>query len=148
MTISQLGKTGVYRLYDATDSLIYVGIGSDPESRFKDHARDKEWWPQVARKAIVWRDSRDDALAEEFETIRAQSPAYNRVAWEPRPTGAQSPADGALHVPIRVVRDQLGRRIDEAFFREEITVIEKNGEPRAALVPYAWLKEREPKNGD
>lgn len=36
------------------------------------------------------------------------------------------------------LRNQLGRRIDEAFYRDRHIVIEKNGEPRAALVPYSW----------
>jgi prevent-host-death family protein len=39
---------------------------------------------------------------------------------------------------IREVREQLGRRVDAAHYLGEPTVIEKNGEPRAVLVPYAW----------
>lgn len=36
------------------------------------------------------------------------------------------------------LRSQLGRRIDEAHFRGDHLIVEKNGEPRAVLVPYAW----------
>ncbi|KUO22504.1 type II toxin-antitoxin system Phd/YefM family antitoxin [Streptomyces dysideae] len=36
------------------------------------------------------------------------------------------------------LRAQLGRRIDNAHFRGAHLVIEKNGEPRAVLVPYSW----------
>jgi prevent-host-death family protein len=39
------------------------------------------------------------------------------------------------------LRTQLGRRIDEAHFRGQHLVIEKNGEPRAVLVPYEWWTE-------
>lgn len=39
---------------------------------------------------------------------------------------------------VREVREQLGRRIDAAHFRDEPTVIEKNGEPRAVIVSHEW----------
>lgn len=46
---------------------------------------------------------------------------------------------------VREVREQLGRRVDAAHFLGEATVIEKNGEPRAVLVPYAqWAASRQP----
>lgn len=38
------------------------------------------------------------------------------------------------------LRDQLGKRVDAAHFRDEWTVIEKNGEPRAVLVSYEWWR--------
>lgn len=39
------------------------------------------------------------------------------------------------------LRNQIGRRIDNAHFKGEHLVIEKNGEPRAVLVPFSWWKE-------
>jgi prevent-host-death family protein len=48
------------------------------------------------------------------------------------------------HMGIRDLRDQLGKRVDAAHFLGEATVIEKNGEPRAVLVPYAeWAARQE-----
>lgn len=44
------------------------------------------------------------------------------------------------------LRNQIGRRIDNAHFRGEHLIIEKNGEPRAVLVPYSWWKEQEPQS--
>ncbi|MGC5004802.1 type II toxin-antitoxin system Phd/YefM family antitoxin [Streptomyces sp. DT203] len=41
-------------------------------------------------------------------------------------------------IGVRELREQLGRRVDGAHFKGEQTVIEKNGEPRAVLVPYEW----------
>lgn len=38
---------------------------------------------------------------------------------------------------IRDVRAALGRRVDAAFYLGDPTVITKNDEPRAVLVPYA-----------
>jgi prevent-host-death family protein len=45
------------------------------------------------------------------------------------------------HLGVRELRDQLGRRIDEAFFRDTFVVIEKNGEPRAVLVSIDWFNQ-------
>ncbi|MEV5012477.1 type II toxin-antitoxin system Phd/YefM family antitoxin [Streptomyces sp. NPDC055692] len=45
-------------------------------------------------------------------------------------------------IGVRELREQLGRRVDAAHYRGEHVVIEKNGEPRAALVPYEWWQEQ------
>lgn len=45
------------------------------------------------------------------------------------------------HLGVRELRDQLGRRIDEAYYRGNFVIIEKNGEPRAAVVPIDWFRE-------
>jgi prevent-host-death family protein len=37
---------------------------------------------------------------------------------------------------IREVRDSLGRCVDAAHYADEATVITKNGEPRAVIVPH------------
>ncbi|MDX3067153.1 type II toxin-antitoxin system Phd/YefM family antitoxin [Streptomyces sp. ND04-05B] len=43
------------------------------------------------------------------------------------------------HIGVRDLREQLGKKVDEVFFRGQPIVIERSGEPRAALVPYEWL---------
>lgn len=68
----------MYRLYDQRDRLIYVGISGNPEIRFRQHAADKDWWPQVARHEIEWFNSRMGALAAEKAAIRTKGPLYNR----------------------------------------------------------------------
>jgi predicted GIY-YIG superfamily endonuclease len=70
--------TCVYRLYDAEGSLLYVGVASDLEVRFKDHAKEKAWWPLVARREITWFDSRLDAMYEESRAIGRESPIHNK----------------------------------------------------------------------
>jgi len=67
----------VYRLYDAADVLLYVGAAKDPEKRWKIHARERRWWPSVARKAVEWHPSMEDAYAAETAAIGAESPRYN-----------------------------------------------------------------------
>jgi prevent-host-death family protein len=50
---------------------------------------------------------------------------------------------GTTTLGVRELRDNLGKRIDAAHFLGEHTIVKKNGEPRAVLVPYAdWLASR------
>ncbi|MFE9448292.1 hypothetical protein [Streptomyces sp. NPDC006739] len=51
------------------------------------------------------------------------------------------------HIATNDLRTQLGRRIDEAHFRGAHLVVEKNGEPRAVVVPYAWWQEKQAEAG-
>lgn len=44
---------------------------------------------------------------------------------------------------IADARDQLPRLVENAHFRRECTVITKNGEARAVVVPYDWYREAE-----
>lgn len=46
-------------------------------------------------------------------------------------------------VPIVEAREHIGRLVDAAHFSGDATVITKNGEPRAVLVPYDWYQEAE-----
>lgn len=50
---------------------------------------------------------------------------------------------GIITMGIMELRRSLGQRIDAAHFLGEPTIIknEKKNEPRAAIVPYAWLVE-------
>lgn len=73
------GRTALYRLYDSEDRLIYVGITSDLTARWRAHQRDKYWWPEVARKAIEWFETRKSAERIEKIEIEEESPLYNKV---------------------------------------------------------------------
>lgn len=44
---------------------------------------------------------------------------------------------------IRETRDELGKRVDAAHYAQQPTVITKNGEPRAVLVPYDWYLQQQ-----
>lgn len=46
-------------------------------------------------------------------------------------------------VGVEDLRGELGKRVDVAHFQGEVTVVTKNGEPRAVLVPYDWYREAE-----
>lgn len=69
--------TALYRLRDKAGELLYVGITDNPERRWKDHEKDKAWWPQVAARSVEWLPTRDLALSAEAKTIRAERPRHN-----------------------------------------------------------------------
>lgn len=70
-------RTALYRLYDAGDQLLYVGISRDPSGRFKAHAHEKSWWHHVVRTEIEWRDGWKQAREAEDAAIRSERPLYN-----------------------------------------------------------------------
>jgi predicted GIY-YIG superfamily endonuclease len=69
--------TALYRLRDQAGDLHYVGITDTPERRWKDHAKDKTWWPEVAERTVEWFPSRAHAMAAEAIAIRGERPRHN-----------------------------------------------------------------------
>lgn len=70
----------LYRLYDASGSLLYIGITGKPKTRFAQHAVEKPWWVDVAE---IETDSSfvSRVVLEEHErrAIIAEKPCYNTV---------------------------------------------------------------------
>lgn len=98
MPTPHVGRTAVYRLYDSTETLIYIGITSNPAQRFKAHWL-KTWWPEVSMREVEWHETRASAEEIEARVIEADRPRYNaqqgvdrkqwktgpRSRWEPSP---------------------------------------------------------------
>lgn len=83
-------RTAVYRLYNRDQRLLYVGIAHDTKKRWREHARDKDWWNQVHWRTAVWHGTRLGAAIEEYCAFRFENPIYNknreydyRLGWEP-----------------------------------------------------------------
>lgn len=70
-------RTALYRLFDATDGLLYIGISWRPEDRFRAYRSERSWWPDVARSEIEWFDSRAEARQAEVSAIAREHPRYN-----------------------------------------------------------------------
>jgi excinuclease UvrABC nuclease subunit len=88
-------RTALYRLYDANDRLLYVGITANLAQRWKNHSvYSCRWWPRVARKQIEWHDDRYLALAHEYLAIIGEKPQCNRRRTPPR-TGRWPNRDAA-----------------------------------------------------
>jgi hypothetical protein len=73
----------LYRFYDASGVLLYVGITAMGVSRWAAHAKDKPWWTEVATVRVEHMDSLPELLAAELVAIRSEQPKYN-VQGKPR----------------------------------------------------------------
>jgi DNA-binding transcriptional regulator YhcF (GntR family)/predicted GIY-YIG superfamily endonuclease len=74
-------RTALYRLYDSSNVLLYVGISAKPEARWQQHSYSvlAPWWPQVARKELEWFPSRPEAYEAETRAIKEEGPLHNRA---------------------------------------------------------------------
>lgn len=70
-------RTALYRLYDASGTLLYVGVSNNPQRRFWGHKAEKPWWSEVSRHTIEWVESEGRALELEREAISTEAPKYN-----------------------------------------------------------------------
>lgn len=66
----------LYRLFNAADEALYVGITRYPEQRFKTH-RSQSWWSEVARRDLEEIPD-DEAFSIERDVIRQLAPAHNK----------------------------------------------------------------------
>lgn len=107
-------RAAVYRFYAADDALLYVGVTQRFGTRWSSHAKEKPWWPQVARQAVIWYDTRAEALAIETEAIRTENPVYN-VLHAPKPLKPRVPASALDHTFITKFR--IPRRLWDAYGR-------------------------------
>jgi prevent-host-death family protein len=129
-------RTALYRLFDDSDALLYIGIAYDPTERWKQHTGTSPWWERVARKAVEWHPSR--AVAEQAETaaIKSERPRYNG-------TGSATPMNVHKDFPIATevstaqFRTRMADVINEAVIRGEITYITSRGRRIAAVVPVS-----------
>lgn len=67
----------VYRWFDATGALLYVGISSNLAIRTDQHHLTKRWWPEIATCRVEWFPNRAEALEAESAAIAAENPRYN-----------------------------------------------------------------------
>jgi predicted GIY-YIG superfamily endonuclease len=70
----------VYRVFAKDGHLLYVGMTSDPITRFKQHQRATHWWPLVdhSRTEYEWFSRYNRAATAEVRAIRAENPEMNK----------------------------------------------------------------------
>lgn len=94
----------LYRFFDATGQLLYVGITCNLGRRFKAHRLEQPWWPEVARTVIDRYADRGAVEQAEREAIETERPRWNVVhnhSDSPRPSPDMAPVRSRL----RIVRD-------------------------------------------
>jgi hypothetical protein len=96
-------RTAVYRFYDAADTLLYVGMTVDTRKRWAHHASNKPWWPDVARREVVWYARSGDAAREESRAMEEERPLHNVSGspWRPTPKADGSGLEATLKPPPR-----------------------------------------------
>jgi hypothetical protein len=76
--------TAVYRIFDADERLLYVGITCNLKARLSNHHACKPWWPDARSAAIEWCADRRIALHQEACAIPGENPRYNITRPYPR----------------------------------------------------------------
>lgn len=71
--------TSLYKYFDETGILIYVGITKTGILRNRQHNDDKEWWPFVSRQEVCHFQSREEAAERERFHIRSFAPPFNKA---------------------------------------------------------------------
>ena len=69
--------TAVYLFWDADGNSLYVGLTVSVKTRHGEHAREKDWWHEVAHIDLVDCASWDRANAQETRMIEFLNPRYN-----------------------------------------------------------------------
>lgn len=72
-------KTYLYRLYNSSDELLYVGITKDLFSRLSAHRDSKSWWSEVDYYSVKEFRTREEAEALEASLIATAEPEYNQI---------------------------------------------------------------------
>lgn len=67
----------VYRIFNADDELLYVGVTKNIAARMKQHQRSQAWWPSVASITTTWFETVEAASAAEIAAIQTEQPSSN-----------------------------------------------------------------------
>lgn len=69
----------VYRCFDETGRLIYVGRSATPHTRLEFHRRNSWWAPQAVRVKIAVFPNKEQASAAERDAIASENPRWNTL---------------------------------------------------------------------
>lgn len=86
----------LYRLYDQDGALLYVGITNSIPNRFKRHADEQRWWPEVTGCRVEFLPDRAALQRAERDAIWFERPRHNIMGsvTPPHPAAAR-PRTGA-----------------------------------------------------
>lgn len=69
--------TSLYRFFNTTGALLYIGITNRVPRRLDEHGDDKPWYLKVAHVEVEHHPDRHTALRAEKDAIKAERPRYN-----------------------------------------------------------------------
>lgn len=70
--------TALYRFYDQSTALLYVGVTGQPRERWVKHRRHAPWWSMAAFVAVEIWPSMHTALDAERDAIQCEAPQFNK----------------------------------------------------------------------
>ena len=123
--------TALYRHFNATGQLLYIGISSRPATRTAEHYLRSSWFIEVARIDIEWFGSRLDAEQAEWAAIRHEKPLHNKAFARKPPapverfvvlnaSGKQTDADQQLHERnVKTIVEAKRRRARERRVKQQ-----------------------------
>jgi prevent-host-death family protein len=137
-------RTALYRLYDEAGTLLYIGISHQPEVRFEQHSKLKEWWPQVVRREVEWFDDRPSAATAEAAAIRSEDPEHNGT-YSPRRDRRSIrdavAADGLREISLSLARPKLAGLVRSVEHGADPIVLLNHGRRDAVIVSVEWFEE-------
>jgi prophage regulatory protein len=112
MVNTDLFPTAVYRLFDRSGDLLYVGVG-DARTRVLTHLRRKPWADEIdpSRTTVEWYGTRREAETREASAIDTETPRYNIVGTSrhrARPPAAIEPFPTRHLVGVGEIGSRLG----------------------------------------
>lgn len=131
-------RTALYRLYDADDALLYVGIAFELSRRYNQHRKTKAWWPEVARKEVCWYEDRTQAEQAEVAAIRSEKPRYN-IAHVDDPVRVPDLPRHTPPTPGQIEMKALLHRASRAAARAEAAKNRTRAKLRATILEAAAL---------
>jgi len=72
-------RTALYRFFDASGRLLYIGISLQQVARQRQHRASSEWYQDIARSTVEWHPSRSSAADAERLASQAERPGWNRA---------------------------------------------------------------------
>lgn len=69
--------TALYRSFNESGELLYVGISMRMAQRIKEHDKFSGWFEKTAKITLEWHASRSDAIIAEREAIKTERPIFN-----------------------------------------------------------------------
>lgn len=90
----------LYRPFDSSRNLLYVGITWDMEIRVRAHVKASPWWGDVADIEYQQFNNRADALAAEWRAIAEENPVHNKS--RPMPEDVVRDSEGGIVQVLRV----------------------------------------------
>ncbi len=72
-------STQLYRHYSKDGTLLYVGVSLSAIKRLSEHNKESRWFPTISRVEIETYATREEALQKEKQTIKEETPLWNRM---------------------------------------------------------------------